>query len=177
MVIHSEWALAKRFDAIRCHLRAGVLFVRERGRDSQGASIILNRCVFHISESWNRCRLIQLLTNPPVSTSWRQRSRGIACIELRWPGPLPINRRANVSAIPFRPRSHEMNIALIRIRRASHIILLALLWACLCSAAHAKRKDVVIMNNGYRFTGEVKRLENGLLYVETDYVASSIGLD
>ena len=43
--------------------------------------------------------------------------------------------------------------------------------------AQAKRKDVVIMNNGDHFTGEVKRLENGLLYVETDYVAGSIGLD
>jgi len=70
-----------------------------------------------------------------------------------------------------------MIIGLIRIRRASHIFLLALLWASLCSAAHAKRKDVVIMNNGDHFTGEVKRLENGLLFVETDYVAGSIGLD
>jgi hypothetical protein len=33
------------------------------------------------------------------------------------------------------------------------------------------------MNNGDHFTGEVKRLENGLLYVETDYVAGNIGLD
>ena len=61
-----------------------------------------------------------------------------------------------------------MIIRLIRIRRASHIFLVALVWACLCSAAQAKRKDVVIMNNGDHFTGEVKRLENGLLYVETD---------
>jgi Protein of unknown function, DUF481 len=70
-----------------------------------------------------------------------------------------------------------MIIALIRVRRASHIFLLALFWACLCSAAHAKRKDVVIMNNGDHFTGEVKRLQNGLLYVETDYVSGSVGLD
>src|SRR5580698_924895 len=70
-----------------------------------------------------------------------------------------------------------MNIALIRIRRASHIFLLALLCACLCSAAHAKRKDVVIMSNGDHFTGQVKRLENGLLYIETDYVSGNIGLD
>jgi putative salt-induced outer membrane protein YdiY len=64
-----------------------------------------------------------------------------------------------------------------RIRRAGHIFALALLCACLSPAAHAKRKDLVIMNNGDHFTGEVKRLENGLLYVETDYVAGSIGLD
>jgi putative salt-induced outer membrane protein YdiY len=103
--------------------------------------------------------------------------QSIAWIELRRTGPLPITRRSNVLAIPFRPRSHEMIIGLIGIRRASHIFLLALLWACLCSAAHAKRKDVVIMNNGDHFTGEVKRLANGLLFVETDYVAGNIGLD
>jgi Protein of unknown function, DUF481 len=70
-----------------------------------------------------------------------------------------------------------MSIGLFRFHHASHIFVFALLSACLCSAAYAKRKDVVIMNNGDHFTGEVKRLENGLLYVETDYVASSIGLD
>jgi hypothetical protein len=70
-----------------------------------------------------------------------------------------------------------MIIGHMRIRLASHIFLVGLLWACLCSAAHAKRKDVVVMNNGDHFTGEVKRLENGLLFIETDYVASNIGLD
>jgi len=88
-----------------------------------------------------------------------------------------MTRHSNVSGIRCRPRSHEMIIVLIRIRYVSHIFLLALLWASFCSAAHAQRKDVVIMNNGDRFTGEVKRLENGLLFVETDYVAGSIGLD
>jgi putative salt-induced outer membrane protein YdiY len=39
------------------------------------------------------------------------------------------------------------------------------------------RKDVVIMNNGDHFTGEVKRLRDGLLYIETAYVADNIGLD
>ena len=57
------------------------------------------------------------------------------------------------------------------------IFLLALLPACLCPSAQAKRKDVVVMNNGDHFTGEVKRLQNGLLFVETDYVSGNIGLD
>jgi putative salt-induced outer membrane protein YdiY len=61
--------------------------------------------------------------------------------------------------------------------RASRMFLLATLLACLCSPAQAKRKDVVIMNNGDHFTGEVKKLQNGLLYVETDYVSTNIGLD
>jgi putative salt-induced outer membrane protein YdiY len=33
------------------------------------------------------------------------------------------------------------------------------------------------MNNGDHFTGQVKRLQNGLLFVETDYVSGNIGLD
>lgn len=61
--------------------------------------------------------------------------------------------------------------------RASRLLFVPLFAACLCFPAQAKRKDVVIMNNGDHFTGEVKRLENGLLYVETDYVAGNIGLD
>lgn len=60
---------------------------------------------------------------------------------------------------------------------ASRVFLLAPLLACLCSPAQAKRKDVVIMNNGDHLTGQVKRLQNGLLYVETDYVSGNIGLD
>src|SRR5580658_4678911 len=61
--------------------------------------------------------------------------------------------------------------------RAGGLFLLAPLLACLCSSAQEKRKDVVVMNNGDRFTGKVKRLQNGLLYVETDYVSGNIGLD
>jgi len=39
------------------------------------------------------------------------------------------------------------------------------------------RKDIVVMNNGDRFTGEVKGLQNGVLYVKTDYVDQNIGVD
>ena len=44
-------------------------------------------------------------------------------------------------------------------------------------AAHASRKDIVVMNNADRFTGEVKSLQNGILYVKMDYVAENIGVD
>jgi len=43
--------------------------------------------------------------------------------------------------------------------------------------ALAKRNDVVIMKNGDRLTGEVKKLESGLLYIDMPYVSGSIGLD
>ena len=60
---------------------------------------------------------------------------------------------------------------------ARRVFLLALFVACSSLSAQAKRKDVVIMNNGDHFTGQVKRLENGLLFIETDYVSGNIGLD
>jgi len=46
-----------------------------------------------------------------------------------------------------------------------------------CFPAQAKRKDLVIMKNGDRLTGEVKKLEHGILYVDLAYVSGSIGLD
>jgi hypothetical protein len=65
-------------------------------------------------------------------------------------------------------------LALPRARRAFFVPLLVL---CACFPAQAKRKDVVVMNNGDHFTGQVKRLQNGLLILETDYVSGTIALD
>jgi putative salt-induced outer membrane protein YdiY len=70
-----------------------------------------------------------------------------------------------------------MTIRMLALPRANRIPLLVALFAVLCVPVQAKRKDVVIMNNGDHFTGEVKRLQNGLLYVETPYVSGNIALD
>ena len=43
--------------------------------------------------------------------------------------------------------------------------------------AKASNKDVVVMTNGDRLIGEMKRLQNGMLYVKTDYMAENIGVD
>src|SRR6202171_6070310 len=59
----------------------------------------------------------------------------------------------------------------------SRFVLLAPLLACLYFPTQAKRQDVVVMNNGDHFTGQVKRLQNGLLFIETNYVSGNIGLD
>jgi putative salt-induced outer membrane protein YdiY len=59
----------------------------------------------------------------------------------------------------------------------SRLFLLWPLLAGLCCPAQARRQDVVVMNNGDHFTGQVKRLQNGLLFIETDYVSGNIGLD
>jgi putative salt-induced outer membrane protein YdiY len=70
-----------------------------------------------------------------------------------------------------------MTIKILHLRRALFMFLLVPLFACPDSLAQLKRKDVVVMNNGDRFTGEVKRLQNGLLYVETAYVSGNVALD
>ncbi len=70
-----------------------------------------------------------------------------------------------------------MNIQILAFPRASRIFLFASLFAFFCFPAQAKRRDMIVMSNGDHFTGEVKRLNNGLLFVETDYVSGNIGLD
>ena len=70
-----------------------------------------------------------------------------------------------------------MTIRTRELLRVSEGVFLVVLWAFLCVPAQAKRKDVVVMNNGDHFTGEVDRIQNGLLYVSTDYVSGDIGLD
>ena len=57
------------------------------------------------------------------------------------------------------------------------VTVLLMLVSCPFANAEVKRKDVVIMKNGDHLTGEVKKLENGVLYVTTDYFSGSIGLD
>jgi putative salt-induced outer membrane protein YdiY len=44
-------------------------------------------------------------------------------------------------------------------------------------AAADNNRDTVIMKNGDRFTCNVKKLENGILYIDVEYVSGSIGLD
>ncbi len=47
----------------------------------------------------------------------------------------------------------------------------------ICLPVSAKRQDLVIMKNGDRLTGEVKKLEHGVLFVDLQYVSGSVGLD
>jgi putative salt-induced outer membrane protein YdiY len=53
------------------------------------------------------------------------------------------------------------------------------LFLCLSPLASAtvSRKDVVIMKNGDRLTGDIKKMENGVLYIETNYFSGSVGVD
>jgi hypothetical protein len=63
--------------------------------------------------------------------------------------------------------------------RFGRIFALIAFFLCACQYAGAKelRGDVIIMKNGDRFTGEVKGLQSGVLYVDTTYVSANIALD
>jgi hypothetical protein len=56
-------------------------------------------------------------------------------------------------------------------------LLAALALVCPPARATVTRKDVDLMKNGDRLTGNVKRLQNGVLYIETEYFPGSIGLN
>jgi putative salt-induced outer membrane protein YdiY len=74
-------------------------------------------------------------------------------------------------------RSQTMAVPISSFFRSGSLCFLALLLACLSSPAQGERKDVVVMKNGDRLTGKVKRLQNGLLFIEMPYASGNIGLD
>src|SRR5436190_6689815 len=50
--------------------------------------------------------------------------------------------------------------------------------ACLTSPAFSRAKtDVLVMKNGDHITGEVKKLEGGVLQVDLDYVDGTLAID
>jgi putative salt-induced outer membrane protein YdiY len=64
-------------------------------------------------------------------------------------------------------------LAGMRARFGVAVLLIALL-SC---GAEAKQKDIVIMKNGDRLSGEIKELDSGVLYIRVDYISGSVGLD
>ena len=63
------------------------------------------------------------------------------------------------------------------VQRNAYRFLVLILLAFLCAPAFAKRHDIVVMKNGDQLSGEVSKLENGLLFFDVDYVSGSIQLD
>ena len=72
----------------------------------------------------------------------------------------------------------KMANCIFRIRnwRRSCVVFFFLI-ILICLPVSAKRQDLVIMKNGDRLTGEVKKLEHGVLFVDLQYVSGSVGLD
>src|SRR5262249_36228407 len=56
-------------------------------------------------------------------------------------------------------------------------VFILLLLVCSAIPTEGKRRDSVVMKNGDKLSGEVKKLENGLLYLDADYVSGAIELD
>ena len=58
------------------------------------------------------------------------------------------------------------------------VALILMMIGAAVSPLMAKRKDdVVVMNNGDRFTGEIKRLEHGELSFKSEYMADAVRLN
>lgn len=71
-----------------------------------------------------------------------------------------------------------MAIASCSRRSAVKIALILVATFCFGHPLLAKRNDdLVIMKNGDRFTGEIKKLENGILYFKASYMLQSVELD
>ena len=65
-----------------------------------------------------------------------------------------------------------------RLRRVAGIAALLTTNCAFVPTAGARDKtDVIVMNNGDRITGEIKRLENGVLQVDLDYVDGTLSID
>jgi putative salt-induced outer membrane protein YdiY len=60
--------------------------------------------------------------------------------------------------------------------RATSLLAL-LLCISMPTTGTVKRKDVVVMKNGDHLTGDVKRMQNGLLYIETVYSSGTVAVD
>src|SRR3954466_1455986 len=74
-------------------------------------------------------------------------------------------------------RVKECRVHFPRIGRARIISILFGLTVCILPPAFAREKtDVIVMKNGDRITGEVKRLENGVLKVDLDYVDGTLSI-
>src|SRR5215472_2989266 len=58
------------------------------------------------------------------------------------------------------------------------IVFAIVIFVCASASILAKQKDdVVIMKNGDHITCEIKRLENGVLYINPSYALASYGVD
>jgi putative salt-induced outer membrane protein YdiY len=57
------------------------------------------------------------------------------------------------------------------------IVLIALLLLSACPLFGKRKDDVVVMQNGDKFTGEIKNLEHGELSFKSDYMKDSVQLD
>ena len=68
---------------------------------------------------------------------------------------------------------------IIRIRKASaRFVFFGMALMSFGSPLAAKRTDdVVIMRNGDRFTGEIKKLDQGILYFKAGYMLEPAALD
>ena len=55
-------------------------------------------------------------------------------------------------------------------------LILGCIFLCSLSLLAQEKKDLIVMKNGDRFTGEIKGLSGGTLFVSLDYVDGNIAV-
>ncbi len=70
-----------------------------------------------------------------------------------------------------------MNLRVSAIKITIRMLFVTVIFSSVALSTLAQRKDVVVMKNGDHFTGNVKRLQDDVLYLDADYVSENIGLD
>src|SRR4051812_29224174 len=78
---------------------------------------------------------------------------------------------------PLHHPSGEQAVVLATECRRKVILVFTSVTFLACSALARSKTDVIVMKNGDRITGEVKKLENGVLRVDLDYVDGSVSID
>jgi len=68
-------------------------------------------------------------------------------------------------------------IGLLRAIPFQQAAVIAMMLLCICPLFGKRKDDVVIMENGDRFTGEIKALQYGELIFKSDYMEDSVHLD
>jgi putative salt-induced outer membrane protein YdiY len=70
-----------------------------------------------------------------------------------------------------------MKLPLASVCTPGRIAAIALLTLLSCSSSAKSKNDIVVMQNGDRFTGEIKGLQRGELLFKSDYMIDSVHLD
>lgn len=100
-------------------------------------------------------------------------------------GPHPVRARISGWLLFFRqpvadrsfvPNAMMLSISLRRFGLSLGLVVILALF--IGNQAYAKRNDdSVVMKNGDRFTGEIKKLDHGILYFKSSYMLESVQLD
>lgn len=124
-----------------------------------------DRASIALKEPGSNCHLLQRIKIPKQErkpVAMRDTGRALAAVTT--------HKTASASRSTTIERLHSFLHLVFPLAVTSLLLTVA-------APAYGKRHDLVIMQNGDHLSGEVKKLENGVLFLDTDYVSGSIQLN